>query len=140
MVLQKNTSFRSPRILVLHKPKGFEVTRPSGGFQDSAQYSNTVYSLLTPNHYFQGWVPVGRLDKDSSGMLLFVQEGFLVRRLQTPQNLDKVYEVWIKGHLKNEHLEKLEKGILTPIRNPKSQAGPDIRLSWLQHFSRGGFG
>jgi 23S rRNA pseudouridine2605 synthase len=46
---------------------------------------------------------------------MFVREGFLVRRLQTPRNIDKVYEVWVKGHLKSEHMENILEGVRTPI-------------------------
>jgi pseudouridine synthase len=103
------------RILMLHKPKGFEVTRPKTAGKEKVPGSKTVYSLLPAEFHAQGWVPVGRLDKDSTGLLMFVREGFLVRRLQTPRNIDKVYEVWVKGHLKPEHLEKILKGVRTPI-------------------------
>ena len=105
----------SERILMLHKPKGFEVTRPKNPGGEKSTTSQTVYSLLPVEFHAQGWVPVGRLDKDSSGLLMFVREGFLVRRLQTPHNIDKVYEVWVKGHLKPGHVEKILEGVRTPI-------------------------
>src|ERR1700690_880742 len=89
----------SERILMLHKPKGVEVTRPKTPGDKKASAPKTVYSLLPPEFHAQGWVPVGRLDKDSSGLLMFVREGFLVRLLQTPGNIEKAYEVWVKGHL-----------------------------------------
>lgn len=60
-------------------------------------------------------MPVGRLDKDSTGLLLFVKEGPLVYRLQTPGHIDKTYEVWVKGRFLQEHLEKVLKGVETPI-------------------------
>ncbi|SRR5579871_169698 len=98
------------RILMLHKPKGYVVTRPRAALDPK-----TVYSLLPPEFHAQGWVPVGRLDKDSTGLLLFVQEGPLVYRLQTPGHIDKTYEVWVKGRLRREHLENVLKGVETPI-------------------------
>ncbi len=112
----------SERILMLHKPKGFEVTRPKNSGSEKSSTSQTVYSLLPLEFHAQGWVPVGRLDKDSSGLLMFVREGFLVRRLQTPRNIDKVYEVWVKGHLKPEHVEKILEGVRTPIGALKAKA------------------
>jgi 23S rRNA pseudouridine2605 synthase len=98
---------------MLHKPKGLEVTRPKNSRDEIG--SRTVYSVLPLEFHVQGWVPVGRLDKDSSGLLLFVREGFLVRLLQTPGNIPKVYEVWVKGHLKPEHLRQILRGIETPL-------------------------
>ena len=112
----------SERILLLHKPKGYEVTRPKTPGTKNYPDQLTVYSLLPVEFHEQGWVPVGRLDKDSSGLLIFVREGFLVRRLQTPRNIDKVYEVWVLGHLKPEHLEKVLKGVKTPIGNLKAKS------------------
>jgi|GEM_PF-1608335 len=101
------------RFLVLHKPKGFEVTRPKN-ISESPK-SKTVYSLIPKELHAQGWVPVGRLDKDSSGLLIFVRDGFFVRLLQTPGNIPKVYEVWVKGRLRTEHLQQVKRGIETPL-------------------------
>ncbi len=100
----------SGRILMLHKPKGYVVTRPIEPLN-----STTVYSILPPEFHAQGWVPVGRLDKDSSGLLLFVREGFLVKLLQTPGNIHKVYEVWVKGRLCPGHLQQVLDGVQTPL-------------------------
>lgn len=102
-------------ILMLHKPKGYVVTRPKAVRAEKETDPKTVYSLLPPEFHGQGWVPVGRLDKDSTGLLLFVQEGPLVYRLQTPGHIDKTYEVWVKGHLRREHLENVVKGVETSI-------------------------
>jgi 23S rRNA pseudouridine2605 synthase len=112
----------SERILMLYKPKGFEVTRPHNPWSEKSPADTTVYALLPAQFHSQGWVPVGRLDKDSSGLLMFVREGFLVRRLQTPRNIDKIYEVWVKGHLKPEHMEKILGGVRTPIGILKAKA------------------
>jgi len=106
---------------MLHKPKGVEVTRPKTGDGKTANPHN-VYSFLPPEFHSEGWVPVGRLDKDSTGLLIFVREGFLVKLLQTPQNIEKTYEVWVKGHLKPEHLEKLLVGVRSPIGILKAKA------------------
>ncbi len=103
------------RILMLHKPKGAEVTRPKNSGGEKKSDSGTVYSLLPKEFHTQGWVPVGRLDRDSTGLLLFVREGFMVRRFQAPRYLDKVYEVWLKGRLQPEHLRQVLQGIETPI-------------------------
>ena len=103
------------RILVLHKPKGYEVTRPKTLEAETYPGQKTVYSLLPPEFHGEGWVPVGRLDKDSSGLLLFVKEGFLVARLQMPGNMDKVYEVLVRGRVQKENVENMLAGVETPI-------------------------
>jgi 23S rRNA pseudouridine2605 synthase len=100
---------------MMHKPRKYEVTRPHA--LDSEQYpgQKTVYRLLPPEFHAQGWVPVGRLDKDSTGLLLFVREGFLVGRLQRPGNLEKVYDVWVRGKVEEAHVTQALAGVPTPI-------------------------
>ena len=105
----------TPRLLLLYKPKGYEVTRPKTLSSEAYPGQKTVYSLLPDEFHEDGWVPVGRLDKDSSGLLLFVKEGFLVARLQKPGNMDKVYEVLVKGRVEQEHLKRIAKGVGTPL-------------------------
>ncbi len=114
--MKKNAVDPAKRILMLHKPKEIVVTRPK------SPDAKTVYSLLPAEFHGQGWVPVGRLDKDSTGLLLFVREGFLVRLLQTPKNIEKVYEVWVKGRLKPEHRVKILEGVESPLGLLKAKA------------------
>ncbi|HUO57647.1 MAG TPA: pseudouridine synthase, partial [bacterium] len=102
--------------------KGYEVTRPKTPGAKNYPDQLTVYSLLPVEFHEQGWVPVGRLDKDSTGLLMFVREGSLVWRLQTPRHIDKVYEVWVMGHLKPEHLERVLKGVKTPLGDLKAKS------------------
>jgi 23S rRNA pseudouridine2605 synthase len=112
----------SNRIIALHKPIGFEVTRPKVTGQQAYRGQKTVYELLPPEFHSEGWVPVGRLDKATSGLILFVREGRLVFKLQKPGNLEKVYEVWVRGPVEPEHLEKIREGVLTPIGILKAKA------------------
>ncbi|MDH3583157.1 MAG: rRNA pseudouridine synthase [Phycisphaerae bacterium] len=63
---------------------------------------------------------VGRLDADSSGLVLLTDDGDLAHRLTHPSfGVDKTYEVTIKGALTPEQIEKLQRGILlTDRRSP----------------------
>ena len=110
------------RILILHKPKGYEVTRPPVPGRPRYPGQQTVYSLLPVEFLEQGWVPVGRLDKDSTGLLIFVREGFLVHRFQTSRHIDKVYEVWVRGRLNPGHLEEALGGVRTPLGMLKAKS------------------
>ncbi len=107
---------------MLHKPKGIEVTRPKILQSEAYPGQKTVYALLPPEFHEQRWMPVGRLDKDSTGLLLFVKEGFLVSRLQKPHTVDKVYEVLVWGRVQPEHLEKISSGVESPIGFLKAKA------------------
>ncbi len=119
----------APRILALNKPKGYVVTR------SDEKGRKTVYSLLPEWAYQEGWMPVGRLDLDSKGLLLFTQDGKLADRLTRPGSCRKVYEVWVRGHTTDEHLVqllkgvKVEKDLLKAVRAEiKGGAGPKTRL------------
>lgn len=122
MILSGNFDRRTKRILALHKPAGYEVTRPKIRGQASYPGQKTAYDLLPPELHEGGWVPVGRLDKESSGLILFVSEGPLVALLQKPGYLEKVYEVVVRGPVEAEHAEKIMKGVETPIGVLKAKA------------------
>lgn len=77
--------------LILNKPAGYVVSRDGQG-------SKTIYDLL-PEQY-HNLNPVGRLDKDSSGLLLLTNDGELANQLTHPRYAKtKVYEVQIDGAL-----------------------------------------
>lgn len=98
-----------PRILMFHKPKGCTVTA-------SDELGRcTVYDRLPAWVRSDGWVPVGRLDMDSRGLLLFVREGRLVDLLTRPGALPKVYEVWVRGAVQPSHVAQALRGVPTPV-------------------------
>ncbi len=94
---------------MLHKPKGILVTRRD------ERGRRTVYDLLPDWALSEGWVPVGRLDRDSTGLLLFVREGELVERLTRPGACPKTYEVWVRGRLTEQHIAAIRRGIPSPV-------------------------
>ena len=56
--------------------------------------------------------PMGRLDYDSSGLILLSNDGELMQKLTHPKNeVDKTYEVTIDGLIKDDEINKLEKGV-----------------------------
>lgn len=57
--------------------------------------------------------PVGRLDYDTSGVLLLTNDGDFANKMTHPRyNIDKTYVAKIKGVLKREHIRQLEKGVM----------------------------
>jgi len=114
---------------MLNKPKGYVVTR------SDEKGRKTVYELLPEWAMAEGWMPVGRLDLDSKGLLLFTQDSKLSARLTEPGACNKLYEVWVRGHVIAEHVQKLLKGVrveedvLKAVNvNLKGGAGPKSRL------------
>jgi pseudouridine synthase len=75
--------------------------------------------------------PVGRLDKDSTGLLLFTNDGRLHHRLSHPSfDHEKEYEVTVAGHITDGALKSLEKGV--PMMGTKTRPAKVKRLSSKQ--------
>jgi 23S rRNA pseudouridine2605 synthase len=70
----------------------------------------TVIDMLPAKH--SDVHPVGRLDKDTTGLLILTNDGELTNALTHPRfHAEKRYRVTIKGHLKEADLKKIKKGI-----------------------------
>jgi len=93
----------TPVTLLLHKPRGFVVTR------SDERGRRTVYDLL-PAEYFTLF-HVGRLDKESEGLLLMTNDGALAQKLTHPSHtIEKEYEVTLDKAFDPTHEEKLLRG------------------------------
>lgn len=71
----------------------------------------TVYNLLPDWVFDDGWMPVGRLDLESKGLLLFTTNGKIGDALTRPGGCIKIYEVWVRGHVTDEHIAAAMKGV-----------------------------
>lgn len=91
-------------VLMLHKPVGCVTTR------SDPQGRRTVYDLLGE---LPAWVaPVGRLDRDTSGLLLFTNDSDLADRITDPRSgCPKTYVVTARGALDDEQLAALRRGV-----------------------------
>ena len=84
-------AYQKYHYFLLNKPKGV-----LSATEDRSQ--PTVISLLAPQDRYQGIVPVGRLDKDTTGLLLLTNDGQLNHELLAPgKHVDKVYRAEIAG-------------------------------------------
>ena len=95
----------SKKLLALHKPKGYVVTR------SDERGRKTVYDLLPDWAFNDGWMPIGRLDLESKGLLLFTTDGQIGNKLTKPGGCKKVYEIWVRGHVTDEHITQAKKGV-----------------------------
>lgn len=100
-----NTGNNSTKLLALNKPKGYVVTR------SDERGRKTVYDLLPSWVYENEWMPIGRLDLESKGLLLFTQDGKVGNALTKPGNCNKIYEIWVRGHVTDEHILTAKKGV-----------------------------
>lgn len=98
-------SSRLPRVLLYHKPEGEIVSR------DDPQHRPSVFAAL-PRLSGARWVAVGRLDFNSSGLMLFTTSGELANRLMHPRyELAREYAVRVLGELTPEARQRLLRGI-----------------------------
>jgi len=95
-------------------PKGLILYKTVGTVTSVADPHNqeTVYSLLPPAEREHRWIYVGRLDKDSEGLVLFTDSGELAHRLTHPSyKVPKYYTVQVAGKVETRHLRQLEHGM-----------------------------
>jgi 23S rRNA pseudouridine2605 synthase len=102
--MDKNTN-DSKILLALNKPKGYIVTRSD----DLGR--KTVYDLLPDWVFDEGWMPIGRLDLESKGLLLFTTDGKTGNILTKPGGCIKVYDIWVRGHVTDEHISMAKRGV-----------------------------
>jgi 23S rRNA pseudouridine2605 synthase len=90
--------------IMLNKPVGYVCSKAGQG-------SKTIYALLPDElHHLN---PVGRLDKDSSGLLLMTNDGQLANQLTHPRyQKTKIYEVHLDKPLTDSDVHKLSQGIV----------------------------
>ena len=99
----KRYSEAETKVLILNKQAGFICsTKDTEG-------RKSVFDLLPEN---SRWIMVGRLDLNTSGLLLFTNNGELANKLMHPSaQIDREYAVRVLGKVKEEHIKKLINGI-----------------------------
>lgn len=114
--------------LMLHKPRGTECSQKPSTYP-------SVYTLLPPplrqrpqKGAVQGVQAVGRLDQDTTGLLLLTDDGKFIHRMNSPRHhVPKVYEVSTKHPLEARQVQKLLDGVVLdddpqPVRAAACQA------------------
>lgn len=104
-------------VLMLHKPVGFVCSTKDA--------SRLIYELLPPRfpHRSPVMAPIGRLDRDTSGLLLITDDGLINHWVSSPRtHLPKVYEARLASDLRGDEAETFASGTLmlasetTPLR------------------------
>lgn len=95
----------SELLLMLHKPMNVVTSHREGA-------SQTVMELIPPPLRHKDLAPIGRLDKDTTGLLLLTTDGALNHRLTHPKkHVDKVYLVTLEKALPENAAELLQNGL-----------------------------
>lgn len=91
--------------VLLYKPQGYTTTTDD-------PYAEDIVLDLLPNH-LRHLNPVGRLDKNTEGLLVLTNDGQVTQKMTHPSfHVDKVYFVTIKGVLSEQDKMCLEKGVI----------------------------
>ncbi len=123
-------AFQQRALIVLNKPAAYECSQ-------KPKHHPSVYALLPAPLRRRDVQAVGRLDEDTTGLLLFTDDGQLIHRWTSPKtHLPKVYEVGCKHPLDPSQLERLLAGVVlhdspAPVRALAcQQTGPEgLRLT-----------
>jgi 16S rRNA pseudouridine516 synthase len=98
--------YREKVYLALNKPEGYECSR-------QASHHPSVFALLPAPLVERGVQPVGRLDQDSTGLLLLSDDGAFIHRYTSPKKeIGKRYRVVCKHPVSEEQITALRTGVL----------------------------
>lgn len=125
--------YHAPAIVVMHKPAGHECSA-------KPRHHPSVLSLLPAPLRTRGVQPVGRLDEDTTGLLLLTDDGALIHRWTSPKrHLPKVYEVTTKHPVDAAFAARLVEGVVLddepgPVRAAACEATGEraLRLTLIE--------
>ena len=125
--------------IVLNKPLGFVSGPREKNYKSAVSlikkenfYGSTTKPLFIP---CKGLAPLGRLDVDSTGLLVLSQDGSLARQIISPQSkVEKEYQVQVKGLVDLKKIEKLSSGLKLdgkPLRPAQVQMTSPQNLNFI---------
>lgn len=104
-VIRLNLEESLPKVLLYHKPEGEIVSR------NDPEGRPSVFDKL-PHLRSSKWIAIGRLDFNTSGLLIFTTDGALANRLMHPRfEVEREYAVRILGELTSEQMVQLTTGV-----------------------------
>lgn len=99
----KDIQKEDKKYILLNKPKGYVCT--ARDFHNEKK----VFDLIDVNERLH---TVGRLDKDTEGLIILTNDGELTQKLTHPSHqVNKVYFVTVKGYITDKEIKKLEDGV-----------------------------
>lgn len=130
---QAQAKQQSRLTILLHKPVGYVSGQPEPGCTPAVSLIRADTQFRTPDtpvfhpSCLRGLAPAGRLDIDSTGLLVLTQDGRIARQLiGEDSTIDKEYLVRVAGHLDDKGLALLRHGLSLDDRQLKR-----ARVEWL---------
>ncbi len=115
------------RELLYKKYVYYMLNKPAGVVSATRDNACTTVNDLLKTTGYEDLFPVGRLDKDTEGLLLMTNDGELAHRLLSPKKqVAKVYEVGLKESLSAEDIRRLEEGVDIGEEKPTLPAKVEI--------------
>lgn len=106
--------------ILLHKPAGTECSQKPSTYPSIYTLLPSPLRMRPQKGAVQGVQAVGRLDQDTTGMLLLTDDGQFIHRMSSPRHhVPKVYEVTVKHALDEQQVQRLLKGVVLDD-DPKS--------------------
>ena len=114
-------TYQASALLMMNKPAGVECSQ-------KPKHHTSVYSLLPAPLRRRDVQTIGRLDEDTTGLLLLTDDGGLIHRLTSPKHhVPKVYRVGCKHPVSDDQVARLTEGVALaddpqPVRAAAAQA------------------
>lgn len=121
----------------------YMLNKPAGVITASRDERHDTVLELFPEEMRRGLFAVGRLDKDTEGLLLITDDGALSHALMSPaRHVDKVYEAEVEGELVPDAAARFAAGLElkdgTVCRPAQLEAAPDLGENWVRVTLREG--
>lgn len=118
-----NNTFSTPTVSVIALNKPYNVLSQFTLEDNSKDHTQALAQFSLPKDFW----PVGRLDRDSEGLLLLTNDKSWRHRMMTPESeKEKVYWAMVEGHPEPEFFQKLRKGVTY------KESGKNIKLSGVK--------
>ena len=123
------------KYIMFHKPSGCVTAKSDEKHKTVMEYFDEELQEILH--------PVGRLDKDTEGLLLFTNDGKWNQQLMHPENhVEKTYFFWVLGELNEEKRKQLEQGVFLVGAKERTmpailEIGEKAELQEIEHLFRG---
>ncbi len=129
----KDWPYFEKALVLLNKPTGYECSQ-------KPKHHPSVMALLPPPLREREMQPIGRLDEDTTGLLLFTDDGKLIHKLTSPKHhVPKVYEAQCKHPVTDEQVAALLAGVELREPDAKPHHKPEqVRAEGAERFDTHG--